>query len=111
MHDGSGGALTERLWLRVERDFPVHGSAAEVIRVVSEARERLRHWEIGRSATGIERLQAAMVLGAQCSVLRLRDLIALAEIDWRDLLVGAGLADENWPSHLDRGLGPSRPQG
>jgi len=37
---------------------------------------------------------------------RLRDACELAKLDWRDVLVGAGLADEDWPSRLDTELGP-----
>ena len=34
-----------------------------------------------------------------------RRRLELAGIDWRDLLVGAGLGDEDWPRRLDEALG------
>ena len=40
---------------------------------------------------------------------RLRDSLDLAAIDWRDVLVRAGLGDEDWPSRLDSELGPTTP--
>lgn len=68
------------------------------------------HWLIAQSPEGVERLQAAIVLSAGGSTSRLQEAVALAELDWRDLLVGAGLANEDWPTRLDRELGPRRPQ-
>jgi hypothetical protein len=36
---------------------------------------------------------------------RIRDAHELALADWRDVLVRAGLADEDWPQKLDAQLG------
>ncbi len=36
----------------------------------------------------------------------LPEALELARIDWRDLLVAAGLADEDWPEVLRATLGP-----
>ncbi|GAA1661764.1 hypothetical protein GCM10009765_09120 [Fodinicola feengrottensis] len=55
-----------------------------------------------------ERIQAGVVLCARGDLHRLRDACALAELDWRDVLMGAGLAHEDWPSRLDAELGPTR---
>jgi hypothetical protein len=52
-----------------------------------------------------ERLLAAIVLYGQGSVLRFRQAVQLAVADWRDLLVAAELADEDWPERLDAALG------
>jgi hypothetical protein len=37
---------------------------------------------------------------------RVERLCSLAEIDWRDVLVAAGLADENWRDRIDEALWP-----
>lgn len=52
-----------------------------------------------------ERVQAAVVLWARGDIDRLRDAAALAHQDWRDALVRAGLADDDWPERLDAELG------
>lgn len=52
-----------------------------------------------------ERIQAAIVLLAAGDVARLEQAAVLAETDWRDVLVAAGLADADWPSRLDHELG------
>jgi hypothetical protein len=86
--------VTARLRRRIERDFPDPGSAPEIARMVAEASED-------------ERIQAAIVLGARGDLDRLRDSADLTGIDWRDVLVGGGLADEDWRECLDRVLGPA----
>lgn len=53
-----------------------------------------------------ERMQAAAALIADGNYDAFTEAVALARIDWRDLLVSAGLADEDWPEELDRRLGP-----
>ena len=42
---------------------------------------------------------------SQGDLSRLRDALALAATDWRDLLVRAGLGDDDWASRLDSELG------
>jgi hypothetical protein len=39
----------------------------------------------------------------------LRDALALASPDWRDVLVNGGLASEGWPAILDAELSPPGP--
>jgi hypothetical protein len=85
-------AMTERVRNRIERDFPQAGSADDVSRLVA-------------GASDSERVQAAIVLAASGRLGDLRDAIALAQIDWRDLLVNVGLADDDWPVRLDSMLG------
>jgi hypothetical protein len=53
-----------------------------------------------------ERIQAAVVFWGRGHLDRLRDACELARLDWRDVLVRAGLADEDWRSRLDTELGP-----
>jgi len=86
--------LTQRVRARIERDFAEAGSVDEVIRLVAGAGES-------------ERVQAAIVLAASGRLSDLRDAAALAQIDWRDLLVNVGLGDEDWPTKLDSTLGPA----
>jgi hypothetical protein len=85
--------VSDRLRKRIERDFPEPGSAPAVIELVGAVEET-------------ERVQAAVVLWARGDLARLRDARDLASQDWRDVLVRAGLADEDWRSRLDAELGP-----
>ena len=57
------------------------------------------------SADGRERIQAAVVLAARGRWSAFEQLAELAEVDWRDALVAAGLADEDWRERLDEQLG------
>ncbi|MGN6609755.1 MAG: hypothetical protein ACTHMS_22430 [Jatrophihabitans sp.] len=63
--------------------------------------------ELVGGVDGSERVQASLVLWANGDLARLRDARDLAALDWRDALVRAGLADEDWPSRLDVELGQS----
>jgi hypothetical protein len=51
-------------------------------------------------------LIAAVVLASDGRLEGVDDAFRMAEHDWRDLLVGAGLADGDWPAVLDARLGP-----
>lgn len=84
--------LTPRLIRRIKRDFPEPSSAAEVAALVLAAGDS-------------ERVQAAVVLWGQGDLARIRDAQALAIVDWRDALVRADLADDDWPRKLDADLG------
>ena len=86
--------VTRRVRARIERDFAEAGNADEVIRLVA-------------GASDSERVQAAIVLAASGRLSDLRDAVALAQVDWRDLLVNVGLGNENWPTKLDSVLGPA----
>ena len=86
--------VSERLRRRIERDFPERGSASSVIELVG-------------AISDSERVQAAIVIWGRGDLARLRDALDLAEQDWRDVLVRADLADEDWPSRLDVELGPT----
>jgi hypothetical protein len=52
---------------------------------------------------------AAVVFIVCGDVARLRQAIALSQQDWRDVLVGGGVANADWPSVLDARLGPLAP--
>lgn len=83
--------VTARLASRVRRDFPEPGSADALI-------GRLAALSQG------ERVQAAVVLWATGDLHRFQDALALCEVDWRDVLARAGLADDDWPQRLDAEL-------
>ena len=85
------GHVTRRLARRIEHDFP-QGVADDVTLMVS-------------GAAHSERVQAAIVLTAGGDTRELGRQIELAQIDWRDLLVNAVLAEEDWTSVLDQQLG------
>jgi hypothetical protein len=99
---GSAVATNEsRLHRRIRRDFPEPGSAAEILGLLAE----LPH-QSGHDILGTERVQAAIILLAKGDITRFRHALTLSTQDWRDVLVAAGLADENWPTRLDQELGP-----
>ena len=52
-----------------------------------------------------ERVQTAVVLLSTGSWTRFEGAIKLAETDWRDVLISAGLEHEDWPLRLDAVLG------
>lgn len=84
--------VSSRLADRVRLDFPAPATADAVI-------ERLATVAQG------ERVQAAVVLWAGGDLGRLEDSLALCQVDWRDVLVRGGLADDDWPQRLDVELG------
>jgi hypothetical protein len=97
--DQRDSSRESRLSRRVRRDFPEPGSAGEVLRLLSGL-----VWFPDHPAHS-ERVQAAVVILARGNLRRLNDNISLARADWRDVLVAAGLADEDWPARLDAELG------
>lgn len=84
--------VTPRLTGRVRRDFPEPGSANALIQLLAEVDEG-------------ERIQAAVVIWAMGDRARIDDSLALCAVDWRDVLVRGGLADDDWPDRLDAELG------
>lgn len=86
--------LTPRLIARIRRDFGT--SADDVIDQLSAA-------ESGNQRR--ERVLAAIIAVANGNHGRLKSAIKLSRIDWRDVLVAGGLANEDWPAQLDQTLG------
>lgn len=86
--------VSDRLAARVRIDFPEKGSADDLIRRLAEL-------------TDSERIQSAIVLWAAGDLARFNDSAVLAGVDWRDVLVRGGLADDDWPMRLDQELGRS----
>ena len=54
-----------------------------------------------------ERLQTAVVMLSHGDMPEFERQVEEARIDWRDVLIAAGLADEDWPQRLDEYLGPA----
>ena len=84
---------TTRLMRRIREDF---GADAEL--VAAELAEL-------EDYASSERVQAAVVQLARGDLDRLDRQLREARIDWRDVLVAAGLAHEDWPERLDDYLG------
>lgn len=84
-------ALTARLRRRIERDFTA-AEAAEVSRLVAGVPHN-------------ERVQAAIVLAATGRVKAVHEGVALAALDWRDVLMNGGLGHQDWNERLDAELG------
>lgn len=86
--------LTARVRRRVRLDFPErHDQALNALEAVHSGNQDR------------ERVVAAVVLSAKRDLARLHQAVALSRLDWRDALVGGGLADEDWPQRLDAELG------
>lgn len=100
-----GEVVTERLCRRIRLDFPdeqaARGVAGSLRALVADLGPS------GMRGTSTERLAAAVLFVAWGDVQRLRVAVGTAKTDWRDLLVSAGLANEDWPARLDEELGPS----
>jgi RimJ/RimL family protein N-acetyltransferase len=93
-----GHAPTGRLVRRIERDFP--GEAGDIV-------ERLTNLALPLAERqSRERILAAVVLAARGDRTALAQGMRMATRDWRDVLVGGGLANLDWPARLDRELGP-----
>lgn len=89
--------VSQRLSRWVVRVFP-EGSAEPVL-------DALRH--LPAAAYGnqdAERIHAALVLRTQGDWSRFRQMLTLVQQDWRDALVTADLADEDWPERLTANL-------
>ena len=88
-----------RLTRWIEREFP-KGSAEKVL-------EELRHLPEGViGGQDPERIHASLVIRAGGDWYAFQQRLELAETDWRDALVGAGLGNEDWRTRLDDVLGP-----
>lgn len=92
-----------RLEKRILHDFPAPGSAHGIITALDRLPEEAGY---GEEHLRSERVRAAIVLLADGSLSGFRRAVELAKTDWRDLLVAAELANEDWPARLDEALGP-----
>ncbi|MEV0633954.1 hypothetical protein AB0I77_03060 [Streptomyces sp. NPDC050619] len=95
--------LTVRVAKRIAKDFPGRDG-----RVVEELLAELVHHLTERGdKEDKERIAAATLLCGRGRVDRLLDAVQLAKEDWRDVLVGAGLADATWRDRLEADFGPA----
>jgi hypothetical protein len=91
--------LTDRISDRVRRDFRP-ADRGQAVYVLTSLRLPLYH-----PPEGDERVHAALLAVARGDLSRLLDAAALAELDWRDVLVAGGVAGEDWPIRVDAFLG------
>lgn len=96
------GGVSRRLEAAVRRDFD-RGSVEPVLTRLSTLNLPLIETD-----RGLERIQAAIVLVAGGSYSKFERAASQAETDWRDVLVAAGLANEDWPERLGEQLGERR---
>lgn len=83
---------------------PEPGSAAAILGQLGDLPRRAGY---DPQVLASERVQAAIVIYANGDLERFGQAVELAATDWRDLLIAAGLADDDWPQVLDRDLGPT----
>ena len=100
----SRDVVTERIAARVRRDFGV--GADEILRRLESLQLPLIE---SQGPAGLERVQAAIVVLARGDAERFERDAKVAERDWRDVLVAAGLASFDWPGILDDELGEGEP--
>jgi hypothetical protein len=97
--------LTDRTRRAMAALFPQHEVAKAEDLLIERCGKSLPGMSASAAALERVRLAALRVSGGHLN--RLHDAVALAQIDWRDLLVAAGFADdvhahEAWrPRHLD----------
>jgi hypothetical protein len=84
---------------RVRGDFG--GDADEVLALLTTIPESL---PLGERQSA-ERIQAAVVVAAQGNLTQFPTWLDIARTDWRDALMGAGLAHADWPHRLDEEFG------
>lgn len=97
--------LTVRVEKRIAKDFPGRDG-----QIVGELLAELVHHLTERGdREDKERIAAATLVCGQGKVDRLLDAVQLAKQDWRDVLVGAGLADAGWRERLEADFGPGAP--
>lgn len=94
--------LTPRVERRITKDFP--GRDGQVVEGLLAG--LVNHLADRGDTEDRERIAAATLLCGQGRVDRILDAVQLAKEDWRDVLVGAGLADAGWRERLDADFGP-----
>lgn len=91
--------ITQRLARRVRADF---GSDADlVLTLLADLHVPALDTD---DVAAVERVLAAVVLGARGDLDRLGRMADLATADWRDALMEAGLEQWDWPKVLDAEL-------
>ncbi|GAB2801075.1 hypothetical protein GCM10027176_01440 [Actinoallomurus bryophytorum] len=95
--------ISTRLERRVQAEFPRHAHlvTAALIELTSDIFPSET-----RDSPAIERIQVAALLLGRGDLERLDGALDLGRRDWRDLLVAAGLAHEDWPVRVAAELDP-----
>ena len=78
---------------RLERIFSAEDRAVVADLLVNECGENLPGCE-GATSTSLERIRFAVLKVSEGSTSKLLDALQLAQVDWRDLLVAAGFAED-----------------
>lgn len=91
--------VTARIAQRAARDF---GTSAH--RIMG----RLRALSLAGNVD-YERVMAAILIRAAGDWRQLDQAADLAQLDWRDVLMGTGLEHEGWEQLLDADFGPANP--
>ncbi|MFJ1971083.1 hypothetical protein ACIO93_20635 [Streptomyces sp. NPDC087903] len=93
--------LTARVRRRISEDYPERDG-----RVVEALLAQLvTHLNDRGDREDKERIAAATLLCGRGRVDRLLDAVQSAREDWRDVLVGAGLADADWSDRMNTEFG------
>lgn len=92
--------LSPRIADRIARDFRGR-RASQVIALLATLDLPLHH-----SPDGDERVFGAILIVANGDIDRLVAAAADGERDWRDVLVAAGLENDDWPERLADALAP-----
>ncbi len=93
--------ISKRLISRITADFG-DASATSVLDALGALELPFDGGEVS------ERILGAIVLQSGGDLAQFDEAVGLAKADWRDLLVAADLANEDWPMKLDQRLGPGR---
>jgi hypothetical protein len=93
--------MTTRIAARLDRDFKA-AERDQALYIVASVLES----DPDRTPDGIERVHAALLRLASGNLQRLLDAAALAELDWRDLFVDAGLENDDWRELVAEDFGP-----
>ena len=93
--------ISARLTRWINRNFP-KGTAEQVLAELRDLPDQV----LGRQDP--ERIHAALVIRTAGNWHQFQQYVALAKTDWRDALIAADLANQDWPAHLDALLGPNK---
>jgi hypothetical protein len=98
MTGGPPSRISERVLRRVAREYRGRG-LDEALYLLGEM--DLRPWRIDDDPAGPERVHVAVLELARGNVQELLRAVVEAETDWRDVLVAAGLENDDWARRVD----------
>lgn len=97
-------ATTGRLKAKIKKDYG--DDAIAVFSMLESVQRELNLLEPAGSPEGDERVLAAVVIYADRDIDRLFSAMETTMHDWRDILVMAGVGNEDWWAKLYEYLGP-----